>query len=156
MDKVSEERMQWLWLSVVLMILGGAVYVWFRSSGLVMFTLLGDKDVVLSSIPFRTITISYGHALPDWFLYSLPDGLWLASYLCLMAFLWRGSIKAANAFWYTVVPVMAIASEFAQLGGYIPGTFDPLDVACYVVATLIPLAFLNTSKHKPTYHAIDH
>lgn len=156
MGKVSEERGQWLWLSILFMVLGGSVYLWFRSSGLLMFGLLGDKDVVLSNIPYRDVTISYSSALPDWFLYSLPDGLWLASYLCLVAFVWRGSIRTSNAFWYTIVPILAIASEFAQLAGYMSGTFDPLDVACYIISTLIPLAFLNISKNKPTEYAIDH
>jgi hypothetical protein len=62
----------------------------------------------------RKLTIPLSKSLPDWILYSLPDGLWVFSYMALMLFIWNRNITAQNILWFFLVPILAIGSEVFQ------------------------------------------
>lgn len=77
--------------------------------------------------------------IPDWILYSLPDGLWLSSYICLVLMFWKNRINKVSAVWIFGMPIIAISSEAGQFFKIIPGTFDWMDVIMYLLGTLFPL-----------------
>ena len=78
--------------------------------------------------------------LPSWFLYSLPDGLWLYAFTYGMRSTWRTEIARGrtDAIAWGLAPLaLAIGSEAAQGVGWLQGTFDPIDVCTYVLAFVL-------------------
>ena len=99
-------------LSIAPLIIGGMLYLGYRSQELLMFrwvNFLGLSNTVSS---WRKIC--FQHPLPEWCYYALPDGLWLLSYILLIDLIWQGNNYQYRV-WVYVLPVIAIASEFMQL-----------------------------------------
>lgn len=117
-------------LSLFLFFVGGMIYLMFRSESLVMFRwceMLHIKKYVDS------LRISY--ILPQWVIYSLPDGLWLCSYVLFVSAIWNFDLKQGWPYIFSL-PAIAIGSELAQAFGWINGTFDWIDLVCYVFGLL--------------------
>lgn len=127
------------------LIFGGLIYVSFRSYNLKMFRwfeFIGIDDLINS---MRKITMNYNVLFPNWFLYSLPDGLWIFSYTCLMFYIWNNKVTLKNIFWIFIIPTSAIISELGQMTKYINGTFDILDLAFYFFGLLLPFILFKNS-----------
>lgn len=89
--------------------------------------------------------------LADWIKYSLPDGLWIFSYISLILFLWNNQLKKENMFWIFSIPIIAIFSEILQASYLLQGTFDTMDILLYLLGSILPFIFYNKSitvKHK--------
>ncbi len=122
---------------------GGLIYILFRTSSLKMFRWYEILGLDHSMGILRYSSIPFAHRLPKWIIYSLPDGLWIFSYLTLMLIIWRNVISRNNIFWILIVPAIAIISELGQLIGIVPGTFDPADILFYLLGTSLPFIILN-------------
>lgn len=119
--------------------IGGLIYVLFRSYSLTMFIwfdVLGLSNIIESA---RNISLQYSGTLPSWVLYSLPDGLWIFSYVCLTTLIWFDSSIKKLLTWVLIIPIVAILSEVGQLSTFIPGTFDIIDILFYLLGTVLPL-----------------
>ena len=130
--------------------MGGLVYISFRQDTLKMFDWF-DR-VALSELVsrLRRFTLPMADFLPNWFLYSVPDGLWLFSYLSILLVVWNNKISKHNVHWLLSVPAIAIVSEIGQLFGIVPGTFDVFDLLFYLAGTVLPiLLFTNLKTIKP-------
>lgn len=75
--------------------------------------------------------------LPDFVVYSLPAGLWTASYLMAMCLCTKQLNKKMRLSLALPLPISAVVLEFMQLFGLCPGTFDIYDVVCYVIPIII-------------------
>jgi len=93
----------------------------------------------------REATLTVNQHLPDWFLFSLPDGLWVFSYTSLTLLIWGGNINKRNIFWVFLIPFIAISYEMGQLFNIIPGTFDALDLIFYIMGAISPLIFFTNN-----------
>ena len=117
---------------------GGLIYILFRSSTLKMFgwfTSLGMTDIINSA---RNLSLSYSSDLPNWIKFSLPDGLWIFSYVCLLLLIWSDNGIKKSIHWVLIIPIIAIFSEVGQLSNIVPGTFDPIDLVFYLLGTFSP------------------
>lgn len=131
------------------LILGGLIYIIFRTETLIMFQwfrYINISDEIRLIKSYRTT-----YSFPNWFIYSLPDGLWIFSYTAISLKIWKHLITRQNIFWVFSIPIIAISSEFLQLFKIIPGTFDFLDAIFYSVGTIFPYhistkIILNTKK----------
>jgi hypothetical protein len=124
---------------------GSLLYVLFRTSNLKMFNWF-EKLNILDSIQYlRTYTANNANVLPDFILYSLPDGLWLFSYVSLMLYLWKNELNRQNLFWIFVMPVFSFLSELGQLTQLVPGTFDITDLIMYLSAAFLPFIIYKKS-----------
>jgi len=124
---------------------GSSIYVLFRTSNLKMFVWF-DKLKILSTISYlRKFTINHSINLPEIILYSLPDGLWMFSYISLILFLWKNEIKKENLFWILIIPIISISSELGQLIKLVPGTFDVSDLFMYFLGTTLPFIIYKKS-----------
>lgn len=81
--------------------------------------------------------------VPEWVVYSLPDGMWLLSYMFAMEFIWNNDGKHIRLFFVWAMPVAIIAHEFCQLMGLASGTWDILDLTSYSIAIIIYLLTKN-------------
>jgi hypothetical protein len=132
------------------LLFGGLVYISFRQDTLKMFDWFGRVDHSELVSRLRMFTLPLADFLPNWFLYSLPDGLWLFSYLSILLVVWNNEISKHNAYWLLSVPTIAIVSEIGQWFGIVPGTFDVFDLLFYLAGTVFPiLLFTNLKTIKP-------
>ena len=131
---------------VFTLLLGGLIYVLFRQDTLKMFSWFDDINVsaAISGLRFHTVPLS-SH-FPNWFLYSLPDGLWLFSYLSVLLAVWDNVISKHNIHWLLLVPMVAIFSEIGQLFEIVSGTFDIFDLLFYLLGTVLPILIFTNSK----------
>lgn len=117
-------------LSLLLFFIGGMIYLMFRSESLVMFRWCENLHIKQYVDALR---ISY--ALPQWIVYSLPDGLWLCSYVLFVSAIWNFDLKQGWPYIFSL-PVIAIGSELAQAYNLVRGTFDWTDIICYILGLL--------------------
>ena len=121
-------------LSIVPLIIGGMLYLGYRNQELLMFrwaNFLGLSSIVSSLRKF-----CFQYPLPEWCYYALPDGLWLLSYILLIYIIWD-SHTWKSIIWIYALPTIAITSELIQLLDSRFGTFDIMDVICYMGAILL-------------------
>lgn len=124
---------------------GALIYILFRTSGLLMFRWF---TAILPDTPihsFREVSLPFKESLPNWFLYSLPDALWIFSYLSLILMIWDNTINKHNFFWIYSIPLIAILSESGQAFHVVPGTYDLTDLIFYIAGTLSALIIFSTN-----------
>lgn len=138
-------KKQLLFGHIITIIVGGLIYLLFRTSTLTMFSWLKYFGLSETVNGFRNSTLAFGDKLPDWILLSLPDGLWVFSYVCLMLLVWHNSLNNKTFLWVLFAPLLAISSELGQLLGLIPGTFDIVDLILYLLGMTLPFIFFKNS-----------
>ena len=125
----------------IALLMGGMIYILFRSSTLKMFKwyeTIGLGEIIMEA---RKLVDGFTGIIPDWILFSLPDGLWVFSYVCIMLFIWGNTICKFKFVWILIVPFLAIGSEIGQLFNYVSGVFDPTDVIFYILGMTLPFIF---------------
>lgn len=133
MNKKSNQKKILVFLPVIL---GGLLYILFRSDNLLMFKWFEYINIKKTIFLIRN-NINFHPS--DWIIYNLPDGLWLFSYTSLMINIWKNKMNYESIFWIFIVPFIAILSEFLQLFNLISGTFDFIDLLFYILGTIIPI-----------------
>jgi len=131
---------------VFTLLLGGLIYILFRQDTLKMFSWFDNINVSAAISELRLCTVPLSGHFPNWFLYSLPDGLWLFSYLSVLLAVWDNVISKHNIHWLLLVPMIAIFSEIGQLFEIVPGTFDIFDLIFYLLGTVLPILIFTNSK----------
>lgn len=115
-------------LTLLPLLLGTLIYAMYRSI-----------DIV--DVNYRWFPICKSHALPDWFIYSLPDGLYALSLFNLLAAIWGNETGKSKPV-ITLTLLALIGTEAMQLLGIIPGTLDIVDMLLYAIAYIIVLAII--------------
>lgn len=114
-------------LSIILVSIGGCIYLMQRTTGILMFRIidfLGLTDVVAG---LRDSVLQ----MPEFIVFSLPGGLWAASYILLSDAVFAGQPKQTRLAWGSLIPIIGLASELLQAVGLCPGTTDWQDAVCY-------------------------
>ncbi|MBF4515505.1 hypothetical protein IRZ71_04090 [Flavobacterium sp. ANB] len=124
---------------------GSLIYILFRTSSLRMFSWFESLNLLSFIKAIRNRTTIYTNDLSDLILFSLPDGLWLFSYISLMLYLWKNEVKYENLLWIFSIPIISIMSELGQIIKIVPGTFDITDLAMYLLGTFLPFLIYQKS-----------
>ena len=122
-------------LSLVILLLGGLVYVIYRDKSLLMFDWYDALGISNEIDGLRSLF--QGEGIYGWVKYSLPDGLWAFSYMFLVDTIWNGTKSLCSYIFVYSLPTLALLSEFLQYFGLVPGVFDWMDVASYLFAILL-------------------
>jgi hypothetical protein len=126
---------------VLPVIVGAAIYTCWRSDRLLVFSWYKAVGLFAVVVKWRLLAAPLRHFVPTSVLYSLPDALWVYSFTALMCLLWgRERNSAARIIWLSLPTILAVGAEFGQFPKWIPGTFDPVDVASYLVAGFLGYA----------------
>jgi len=134
---------------IATLLVGGLIYLLFRTSSLKMFEWYNTIGLGTFTNKLRVLTLPFAYKIPDWILYSLPDGLWIFSYISLILFIWQNKISKNSLFWILLIPFIAISSEIGQLFRIVPGTFDLTDIILYLIGITTPfLIFTNFINQK--------
>ena len=122
-------------LSFALLSVGCIIYILFRQDSLLMFTCF-DKLQIMGLIQhIRNTGTEY--SVFDWVKNSLPDGLWLFSYMFLIDAIWDREKVFLYYFFLYLLPIIAIVSEILQAFDIVSGVYDTLDLSCYFGAILL-------------------
>lgn len=124
-------------------LIGGLIYISFRSSTLKMFGWLDHKGTNDLVNWLRNITIPLRYIIPSWIYFSLPDGLWVYSFTSAFLILWSGRINL----WLLIPFITGVFVELAQWNKIFQGTFDILDLAFSIAAYLLSI-LIFTLKYK--------
>ncbi len=119
---------------VVPVVVGAAIYVLFRSPRLRVFRwlhALGLGDAVPAA---RAWARPLADRLPEWVLFSAPDGLWVYGLTACLALVWRGTPGPARRGWLCVGLALGAGGELGQRMGLVPGVWDPADLLLCVAA----------------------
>ena len=136
-----------IFLSILSILFGGLIYIAFRSSSIILFKWI-DYMVLIDSVEdLRRVTLPFKENLPDWFLYSLPDGLWMFSYSCVVLIIWKREITKYSLLWLLSLPMISIFCEILQYY-YINGTFDVIDIIFYIFGALLPILINKKIKNE--------
>jgi hypothetical protein len=143
-------------LCSVALMLGGIIYVLFRITEPVFFhwTLAAGPDSWVNLA--RHKLVSTGQQLPEWIIFSLPNGLWAFAYAVLITRIWSGSKSWLRTCWMISIPVLVIGFEILQYFRIMPGTYCIQDVAMGIAGlTTGIIVGLKTIKPKNHEKAFD-
>lgn len=130
----------------ITLFLGGLVYLSFRKDTLRMFKWFHNLNLSEYISNLRLFTLPLSEFFPNWFLYSLPDGLWLFSCISILLVIWNNTISSQNIYWLILIPSISIISEIGQYFLIFPGTFDIFDLIFYIGGSFLPLLIFTNSK----------
>ena len=129
-------------LSIILVSIGGCIYLMQRTTGLLMFRIidfLGLTDVVAT-------LRAYAMQWPEFVVFSLPGGLWSASYVLLADAVFAGQSNLIRLSWGSLIPRIGVVSELLQALGLCPGTADWQDAVCYGVPYMVYVVWVILKK----------
>lgn len=145
----KKNKNQFCFGHILTLTVGASIYLLFREKSLLMFDWL---DIYFSFIDIDALRNSFKDLrpfLPEWFLFSLPDGLWVFSFVSILMLTWDNIITRHNFLWIIGVPILAIFSELGQINNFVPGTFDIIDLLFYIFGFLVPLFLFKKIKLQP-------
>lgn len=114
---------------------GTSIYLLFRSREHLGFALLDSVGLTTAVDAIRSLT--RGINTPEFVRFCLPDGLWTASYILFSDYINKNERFAIRLLLASIIPLLGIVTELLQSVNMIPGTFDPLDLACYSIPLLV-------------------
>ncbi len=107
-------------IPILALILGGSIYIYLRPSEHVFFNwirAIGLENLLGSGIhPLSHLSF------PDWFVYSLPNGLWAFAYTFLIRWIWAGNRSWIRIVWMVSIPLLVFGFEGLQYLDIIQGT----------------------------------
>ena len=122
-------------LSFMLLTIGCLIYILYRQDSLLMFKYFEELGIIDTVYHLRAVGTE--HSLFDWVKNSLPDGLWLFSYMFLIDTIWNNEKSFLYYFFLWILPFIAISSEVLQAFEIVTGVYDTIDLLCYSGAILV-------------------
>ena len=120
---------------------GAFIYLSWRSTRLKAFGWFeawGLKDWI---VHLRAALHGWDDTLPDWFLYSLPDGLWCYAATAFFSRKWADQDNAWAWAWTLLAPALGCGGEIGQIVGIVPGTFDWWDFNLSAIGAVLAIGF---------------
>lgn len=140
---VGHEMKKRILLSSVALLIGGMIYVLWRSESLLMFSwfrALGIGHVVET---LRRNASPYANTFPHWVYFSLPQALWQFSGLLFFYSIWRNASTPHCLLWAGVFVAIAFGFEIGQFLGVVPGYFETWDLILLIAACLLAWAVVG-------------
>jgi hypothetical protein len=130
-------------LSALATIVGGLIYVEFRPTTLYVFDWL--EWVGIESYRIGSSLPASRHPAFDFFVYSLPNGLWVYAFTLALGAVWT-RIELKRTAWLAIPTLVAFTGETGQLVGLVPGTADKLDALAILAAA--SASYLTLRRHE--------
>ena len=137
---MTRSRNIWRWSSALTLLGGGTIYVLLRSRQTLLNVLI---DATGASGVEEARERASGLTIPEWFVYSLPGGLWSAAYILLIHALTMGERPGRRLLWAGLIPALGIVSELMQQEKLLPGVADRWDVFFYALPYFIYFVYIS-------------
>ncbi len=136
-------------LSVLSILLGGFIYIFLRPSEHIFFSWISSAGLDHWFTLARSNNHSLSSLFPEWFIYSLPYGLWAFAYTLLLTTIWSESRSWLRYPWMISIPVLVLGFEVFQYAGIIPGTFCIQDLSLGIAGITLGfiVGFKTTNKN---------
>ena len=118
-------------LGVLLLFMGGMIYVLYRPQTLLLFHVAGGLGMTDLIGQWRQMATVWHPAA--FTIYCLPAGLWALSYVLIVGTLAQGLPVIRRWIAVFFIPLLGIASEVLQAVNIVPGTFDWTDLTLYAL-----------------------
>lgn len=131
---------------ILLLLCGIGIYLLFRSETIRLnqwFSAIGHSetvDILRQGVQQWNV--------PEFVKFSLPDGLYCASYILLMDAVWHKSRTWPRIAASSAMPLVAIGHELLQGAGLARGTFDWCDLLSYALPLVAYLLLITKKKTK--------
>ena len=125
------------------LILGGFLYVTFRSKSLRMFNWFESIGLNSKISNLRECFSSIKHNLPSWVYFSLPDALWVYSFTSTILIIWACELT----YWLIIPFATGVVVELLQ-GFLFIGTFDWIDLIFSTVGFFLSILSINYKNKK--------
>lgn len=114
--------------SSIPLVFGGAIYLLWRDTSLLMFRWLEEFRLSQFILGARNSTAVQSVRLPDWVLYSLPNALWVLALVSATGLLWRDTERTWLTIAVAIAACLGVGGEVAQGLDLLPGTFSMTDL----------------------------
>lgn len=128
------------------LLVGGMLYIAFRSNKLIMFKWFEVMNLSDCTNQIRDLLNPLIHYMPKWVFNSLPDGLWVYAYSSSYMLYFRGRAWKDN-YWLFFPFLFGSVAELAQSMKIIAGTFDYLDLIFCLLGSIVSIT-LNLKNEK--------
>lgn len=135
MDRNTQHLFPLLVLACISLVVGGFIYILFRSTDLLMFNMFNSMGLDMLILESRQYVADF--ELSSFWIYSLPDGLWLYSLLLLLYVIWRDQNSVGTLVMSFMVIATVIMTEVLQHFNILNGTGDLFDVLAYCFFSLL-------------------
>lgn len=116
-------------ISILFLLLGGFIYLFFRPHTLKMFVWL---RIINCEHIFQLRDYNHDLKFIEFLIFSLPDGLWILSLLIILGLIWEKH-RIFFIIYSSFFTGISILFEFFQKFGLIPGTFDIADILVLLI-----------------------
>ncbi len=125
-------------------LIGGLIYVGYRTDTLIMFDWFDSLGLGAVIQEFRIYINGLNVRPPNWFIYSLPDGLWVYAFTSAILLIWNGRLS-----WWIIIPLITgVFVEIAQAFHLFKGTFDYVDLLLSISAFFSSILILKTKNYE--------
>jgi hypothetical protein len=134
-------------ISLTALFFGGMIYILWRTETLFMFSWFGRLGLGDAIVWLRASAEQFSVYLPDWFIFSLPNALWIFSGLILFDSIWGANLSGSKLSWLLVYCIIAVGSEVAQAFRIIPGIFDYKDLVFMIIGGVLSSLLMFHNKY---------
>lgn len=139
-------------LSALALLLGGIIYVVFRTSEYTFESWIQALNFHKWSGSARINVFVQRLFLPEWFVFSLPHGLWAFAYAIVITGIWTGSRSRLRYFWFASIPILVLGIEILQIPGFLPGIFCFQDIGLGITGLVLGMIIGFKIKKKSIFH----
>lgn len=121
------------------LLLSVTIYILFRSKVFMIITKTDFHSLYNLIKNFQLYCNPMKAFMPEWFLYSLPDGLWTYAFTSFFVIRLRNDAQSkVKTFALFFTPLLSIFFEIGQHFHITPGTFDYMDLAFDFGGSILP------------------
>ncbi|MBQ9362343.1 MAG: hypothetical protein IJT97_02870 [Bacteroidaceae bacterium] len=131
-------------VAVIFLLCGGTIYTLYRPETLLLFRLFDQLGWTQGIAGWRESASTV--ALPEWTVYSLPNGLWSAAYILIADAVHGSSSSGQRLCVAGFIPLLGVVSEVLQGFHWLRGTFDWADMAAYIIPFAIYLMIIKNER----------
>jgi len=84
--------------------------------------------------------------MPAWFVYALPDGLWMFAFVLFMMAVWDFRFSGPSRVWILASVFAGLFFEIGQAFISGMGAFDWMDMICMAVGAILPILLFTKNK----------
>ena len=140
---IDTVKATWIQINIHILLpifVGASIYLLFRKDTLLVFSWLdyiGMSDTLFMIRDNISFVRKY---IPDFILYSLPDGIWVYSGTIAFIIIWKKNKKTVFSVFWTFLPFScAVVIEILQQFRIVNGTFCSVDIIFYILLFCLAL-----------------